>query len=73
MAPAAAPRENNECELIKKESIMFDGLQSKSEMFLQEFELYMNINSKNYVIKQPYHHIMLTLSYIKGLKINDWV
>ena len=71
MASVAASRGNNECELVKKESIMFNGLQSKSKMFLQEFELYMNINSKNHVIEQPYHHIMLTLSYMKGLKINN--
>ena len=33
----------------------------------------MNINSKNHAIEQPYCHIMLALSYMKGLKINNWV
>ena len=33
----------------------------------------MNINSENHAIEQPYHHIMLVLSYMKGPKINDWV
>ena len=53
--------------------MLFDGLWSESETFLQEFELYMNINSENHTIEQPYCRIMLALSYMKGLKINNWV
>jgi hypothetical protein len=64
---------NNGHELVEKEPMLFDGLWSKSETFLQEFELYMNINSENHTIEQPYCRIMLALSYMKGLKINDWV
>ena len=33
----------------------------------------MNINSENHAIEQLYRHIMLALSYMKGLKINNWV
>lgn len=73
MPAAAQAGGNNGCRLVGKEPMLFDGLQSKSKTFLQEFELYINFNSKNHTIEQPYYDIMLTLSYMKGPKINDWV
>ena len=51
----------------------FDGSRSKSDVFIQEFELYMNVNEDNHAIIQPYRRIFLALSYMKGPKINDWV
>jgi hypothetical protein len=53
--------------------MVFDGNQSKSKAFIQEFELYMNVNIKAHVIANPYQRLFLALSYMKGLKIDDWV
>jgi hypothetical protein len=44
-----------------------------SEKFIQEFELYVNINEDNHAVAQPYRRIFLALSYMKGPKIDDWV
>ena len=52
---------------------MFDGAQSQSKAFIQEFELYTHVNEDHHSIQQPYQRIFLTLSYMKGPKIDDWV
>ena len=53
--------------------MVFDGAQSQSEAFIQEFELYAHVNEDHHSIQQPYRRIFLTLSYMKGPKIDDWV
>jgi hypothetical protein len=53
--------------------MVFDGNWSKSEAFIQEFELYMNVNVEAHVISNPYRRLFLALSYMKGPKIDDWV
>jgi hypothetical protein len=52
---------------------VFDGNRSKSEAFIQEFELYINVNIEAHVIANPYRRLFLALSYMKGPKIDDWV
>jgi hypothetical protein len=44
----------NESSLVGKEPTVFDGNQSKSEAFIQEFELYMNVNIEAHIIANPY-------------------
>ena len=71
---AAAPgAPNNGRGLIGKEPTIFNGAQSRSEAFIQEFELYAHINEDHHSIQQPYRRIFLALSYMKGPKIDDWV
>jgi hypothetical protein len=72
MAPAA-PHVPNGRSLVGKEPTVFDGNRSKSEAFIQEFELYMNVNIEAHVIENPYRRLFLALSYMKGPKIDDWV
>ena len=43
-ATAQPPPANGNRGLIGKEPMTFDGSQSKSDVFIQEFELYMNVN-----------------------------
>ena len=64
---------NNGRGLIGKEPTVFDRVQSRSEAFIQEFKLYTHVNKDHHSIQQPYQRIFLTLSYMKGPKINDWV
>jgi hypothetical protein len=65
--------QNGNRGLVGKEPTVFDGSRSMSEKFIQEFELYVNINEDNHVVAQPYRRIFLALSYMKGPKIDNWV
>ena len=72
-AAVAPGTPNNGRGLVGKEPTVFDGAQSRSEAFIQEFKLYAHINEDHHSIQQPYRRIFLTLSYMKGPKIDDWV
>jgi Retrotransposon gag protein len=52
---------------------IFDSTRDKVDSFLQAFGLYRAINCQHITIREPYNHIMMMLSYMKGPKINDWV
>jgi hypothetical protein len=73
IAAPAAPIQNGNQGLMGKELTIFDRSQNMSKKFIQEFELYVNINEDNYAVAQPYRRIFLALSYMKGSKINNWV
>jgi hypothetical protein len=59
--------------LVGKELTIFNRSRNKSDVFMQDFELYMNVNEEHHAIIQPFRRIFLALSYMKGPKINDWV
>jgi Retrotransposon gag protein len=52
---------------------IFDSTRDKVDSFLQAFGLYRAINRQHITMREPYNHIMMMLSYMKGPKINDWV
>jgi hypothetical protein len=52
---------------------MFNGTRDKVDSFLQAFGLYRAINQQHITMREPYNHIMMMLSYMKGPKIDDWV
>jgi Retrotransposon gag protein len=52
---------------------VFDGTRDKVDSFLQAFGLYRAINRRHITMREPYNHIMMMLSYMKGPKIDDWV
>jgi Retrotransposon gag protein/Zinc knuckle len=52
---------------------VFDGTRDKVDLFLQAFGLYRAINHWHIMMREPYNHIMMMLSYMKGPKIDDWV
>jgi hypothetical protein len=52
---------------------VFDRTRDKVDSFLQAFGLYRAINRWHITMREPYNHIMMMLSYMKGPKIDDWV
>jgi hypothetical protein len=50
---------------------VFDGTRDKVDSFLQAFGLYRAINHRHITMREPYNHIMMMLSYMKGPKIDD--
>jgi hypothetical protein len=45
--------QNGNRGLVGKEPTVFDGSRNMSEKFIQEFELYVNINEDNHAVAQP--------------------
>jgi Retrotransposon gag protein len=52
---------------------IFDGTRDKVNSFLQAFGLYRAINRQHITMRELYNWIIMMLSYMKGLKINNWV
>ena len=52
---------------------MFNRDQSKSDQFLWEFHILMLSNCGHHAMATPLDHIGVTLSYIRGKKVNNWV
>ena len=52
---------------------VFDGDHSKSDQFLWEFCILMLSNHGHHAMATLLNHIGVTLSYIRGKKVNDWV
>jgi hypothetical protein len=60
-------------KLVGREPEVFDGTRSKTEGFLQEWNIYYGLNWGADVITTPFTHAMLFLSFIKGPNIQEWV
>ena len=52
---------------------IFDGDQAKSKAFLSGTKIYFCINRKKTEIKNCYTRVLLTLSFIKGPNVINWV
>ena len=52
---------------------IFDGDQAKSKAFLSDTKIYFCINRKKTEIKNCYTRVLLTLSFIKGPNVVNWV
>ena len=52
---------------------IFTGDWSKSDDFLWEFKIYRMANSQNNSMLIPLDQIGLTISFIRGPMVNDWV
>jgi hypothetical protein len=73
-AAAPTPTPNNDPRsLFRSAPLIFNGSCNKSNDFMQAFDLYRTINQQHNVFANPYNHIMMCLSYMKGPKVNDWV
>jgi len=51
----------------------FDGTRSESKEFLLRFQLYPIVDEGNEVMRDPYNHVALAVSYMEGPKICYWV
>jgi hypothetical protein len=60
-------------KLVGREPEVFNGTQSKTEGFLQEWNIYYGLNWGADVITTPFTRAMLFLSFIKGPNIQQWV
>jgi hypothetical protein len=60
-------------KLVGREPEIFDGTRSKTEGFLQEWNIYYGLNWGADVITTPFTRAMLFLSFIKGPNIQEWV
>ncbi|KAH9080258.1 hypothetical protein EDB83DRAFT_2310543 [Lactarius deliciosus] len=45
---------------------IFDGMRDKSKTFIREFDLYRGMNKDAKIMKSPYQHVFLALSFIRG-------
>jgi hypothetical protein len=61
------------CLLCGSPPNVFDRTRDKVDSFLQAFGLYRAINHRHITMREPYNHIMMMLSYMKGPKIDNWV
>ena len=50
----------------------FAGDRKDSERFLEEFDIYWDVNRRAQVMKEPYMRVLMALSYFKGEKIRNW-
>ena len=69
-----APREEERSNRALKGSApeIFDGDRTKSETFIDQFDVYVKINRKNETMKEPYSRTLMAISFIKGKKVRDW-
>jgi Retrotransposon gag protein len=52
---------------------IFTGERSLSDTFMCDFKIYKIMNPLADVMKQPYAHVAMVLSLIRGPKVDDWV
>ena len=76
--PKGKKKETNQEEagngsLKGKTPDIFDGDRTKSKAFLSDIKIYFRINRKKTEIKNCYTRVLLTLSFIKGANIVNWV
>ena len=50
----------------------FNGDRKDSERFIEEFDIFWEVNRDNKTMKEPYSRILMLLSYLKGDKIKNW-
>ena len=69
-----APREEEKSSQALKGSApeIFDGDRTKSETFIDQFNVYAKINRKNETMREPYSRVLMAVSFIKGKKVRDW-
>jgi hypothetical protein len=53
--------------------MIFTGKCSLSKTFMHDFKIYKIMNPLANVMNQPYTHVTMALSLIRGLKVDDWV
>jgi hypothetical protein len=51
----------------------FNGNQTKTDQFIHEFGLYHVVNLDNATIVSPFRHVTLTLTFMRGPKVDNWV
>ena len=52
---------------------IFKGDRAKSQVFLRELRIYMNLNQESANVKNAFQRVNLALSRIRGEKVNEWV
>ena len=65
--------QNHGPKLSGKEPVIFDGDQSKAEVFILEWIICLMLNEETEVMSQVFSRTMLFLTFIKGPNIQEWV
>ncbi|SRR6266851_3009696 len=75
-APPALPAEGNpnrEEGLFGATPEPFNGDRDKVKGFICAFKCWWKLNKEKLVFDQPYKHVALCLSYMRGKKVDNWV
>jgi hypothetical protein len=67
---AATPTSNG--KLAGLPPTVFTGDRTESNKFLKEFKQWRLLNRDHNEMKQPDNCILMALTYIKGLRVDDW-
>jgi len=59
--------------LVGETPSVYDGDRTKTQLFINQWELYWGVNINNSLMTNPYRRAMFFLTYIKGSCINEWV
>jgi len=59
--------------LVGEPPTVYDGDRKKTTLFIDEWELYWAVNNDNALMINPFQQAMFFLTYIKGLRVNEWV
>ena len=70
---AAAAPDREKGRLRGETPTIFTGDRSKSETFLQQFNIHWGLNENHEIMVSPYFRAMYALSLMKGPHINSWV
>jgi len=60
-------------KLVGQPPEIYDGDRKKTTLFINEWELYWAVNNDNALMINPYRRAMFFLTYVKGIKVNEWV
>ncbi|KAH9063689.1 hypothetical protein EDB83DRAFT_2519849 [Lactarius deliciosus] len=56
-----------------REPTPFTGDRTKAAEFFTQWELFVNLNDENLIMRTPYRKAMLFLTYIQGPLVNEWI
>jgi Retrotransposon gag protein len=70
--PAPSPKNGEGGNLLRTPPPIFIGDRTKAQAFLDAIAIWRVVNYKKEVIKDPYMHTALILTFIKGENVNSW-
>ena len=71
-APAPSPRNGEGGNLLGTPPSVFTGDRTKAQAFLDAIAVWRAVNYKKEVMRDPYTHTALILTFIKGDNVNSW-
>jgi Retrotransposon gag protein len=72
MATVAIATPTTNGKLARLPPTVFTRDRTESNKFLKEFKQWRLLNRDHNEMKQPYNHVLMALTYIKGPRVEDW-